>query len=79
MALTLFQVLSFDQRVIVLSSVDTGEIYTWNLSLTLQAWHANEDGTWAEVDIRTLSRAPRSFSEARVAAEKWLYDIEAPI
>lgn len=74
--LSLFQVLSFDQRVIVLSSEDTGEIYTWNQSLTLQCWASSELG-WEEVDVRTLSAEPRDFAEARKAAQAWLYALEA--
>jgi hypothetical protein len=72
--LSLFQVLSFDQRVLVLSSEDTGEIYTWNQSLTLQCWAVSE-GMWEEVDVRTLSTEPRNFAEARKRAQDWLFEV----
>jgi hypothetical protein len=74
--MTLFQMLSNDERVIVLSSEDNQQVYTWNRSLTLQCWTVQEDGTFEEVDIRTLSTEPHTYERARQQAQKWLYDNE---
>jgi hypothetical protein len=67
----LFDILSNDERVVVLSDADEGMIYTWNKSLTLQSWWANEDKEWIEVDVQTLSTRPKDFDSARNAALRW--------
>jgi hypothetical protein len=72
----LFDILSNDERIIVLSSADNYQIYTWNQSCTLQCWQDHDDGVWVEVDIRTLDEMPVDFDEARRAAEVWFYAME---
>ena len=69
--MNIFDVLSNDERVIVLSSRENGQVYTWNFSLTLQCWDVGENGEWYEADARTLSEAPRSFVEAVREALRW--------
>lgn len=80
--MTLFEILSKDERVIVLSSEEDGALYTWNQSLTLQCWEltsrigetrgfAYTENEWDEVDIQTLSEEPKDFAAARKAACKW--------
>lgn len=70
--MNLFQILSFDERIIVASRQDLGLIATWNQSLTFQAWALRDDGQWEETDIMTLSEQPRSFAAARKRAIDWL-------
>ena len=67
--MNLFDVLSNDQRVIVYSDVSSRIIYTWNRSLTLQAWQVRS--VIEEVDIQTLSTQPINIEAARKAAMKW--------
>lgn len=73
--MTLFDVLSFDERIIVYSSEEDRVIYTWNQSLTLQCWTdltTGPAGEWRELDhARTLSEKPASYDEARQAAIAW--------
>lgn len=73
--LTLFNILSFGERIIVHSVEEDKQIYTWNQSLTLQCWE-EIDGYWQEVDIRTLMDTPGSFREAKKAAEHWAWSSE---
>ena len=72
--MNLFEVLSFDERVIVLSVVEDQYIYTWNKSLTLQCWqrsnYLNKDD-WEEINVRTLNDPPVNFEEARQFAISW--------
>lgn len=71
--MNLFEILSHDERIIVLSDEGEGCIYTWNQSLTFQCWR-NEPGKeheWNEVAIRVLWETPASFKEARQAAQDW--------
>jgi hypothetical protein len=67
--MNLFDVLSNDQRVIVYSDVGSRIIYTWNRSLTLQAWQVRS--VIEEVDVQTLSTQPINIEAARRAAMKW--------
>ena len=67
--MNLFDVLSNDERVIVYSDVGSRIIYTWNRSLTLQAWQVRS--TIEEVDVQTLSTQPINIEAARRAAMKW--------
>lgn len=67
--MNLFDVLSNDQRVIVHSDVNARMIYTWNRSLTLQAWSVRSIIT--EEACRTLSDTPINMEAARKAAMKW--------
>ncbi len=76
--MNLFDVLSNDDRVIVLSDHEYGCIYTWNFSLTLSEWrlttnaHIPEfDDIWEEVEVRTLSEKPKSFEAAKEAAKNF--------
>ena len=78
----LFDVLSQDERILVLSDPTDRIVYTWNQSLTLQCWKQsgsfcshgasfqNEPG-WEEIDCQTLSEVPLDFRAARQAALKW--------
>lgn len=70
-AMDLFEVLSMDERVIVLSSIDEACYYTWNQSATLQCWLSISNGKWAECGIRTLGEQPKSYRQARKAALDW--------
>jgi len=67
--MNLFDVLSNDERVIVYSDVGSRIIYTWNRSLTLQAWQVRS--VIEEVDVQTLSTQPINIEAARRAAMKW--------
>ena len=80
----LFDILSNDERVIVYSDVGAGVIYTWNRSITLQAWLKNpplgwnagnftdaDKDNWTEVEVQTLSNEPKTYEKAREAAIKW--------
>ncbi len=75
--MNLFEILSKNERVIVWSNEETGTIYTWNQSITLQAWTKTDLGSydetdaWEEVSIRTLGIDPRDFQGAREAAKCW--------
>lgn len=75
--MNLFDILSHDERIVVLSNVGDGCIFTWNRSLTLQWWMKNNslcvDG-WKEIGVRTLSDPPLNYEEARQAAMKWQGD-----
>jgi hypothetical protein len=67
--MNLFDVLSNDERVIVYSDAGSRIIYTWNRSLTLQAWQVRS--TIEEVNVQTLSTEPINIEAARAAAIKW--------
>jgi len=67
--MNLFDVLSNDERVIVYSDAGSRIIYTWNRSLTLQAWQVRS--AIEEVDVQTLSTQPINIEAARRAAMKW--------
>ncbi len=74
--MTLFEILSKNERVIVWSNEETGTIYTWNQYVTLQAFVpiCNMHGEFEEVSIRTLSHDPQNFRAAREAAKRWDVD-----
>lgn len=78
--MTLFEVLSNGERIIVYSREDHLQIYTWNQSLTLQCWDVvpmNRDAHnpgiahFEEVDARTLSTEPRDYFAAQFKAIEW--------
>lgn len=80
--MNLFDILSNDERVIVLSNKDDAVIYTWNHSLTLQCWKregsvyfhpaiSRHYDNWEEIDVRTLSEPPFNYQHARSAAILW--------
>lgn len=85
--LSLFDILSNDERVIVYSDKADRLIYTWNQSLTLQVWKCMENPNpyspslikgdmWEELNVRTLPNAPLDYHEARKAAINWSTDVE---
>jgi len=84
--ISFFDVLSFDERIIVYSVVEEMLIYTWNQSDTIQCWKKVRDpwidrDAWEEDGILTQSGyGPRDYDEARVVAMNWhcgaLKDIE---
>jgi hypothetical protein len=72
--MTIFDILSNDDRVIVLSDAKTQTIYTWNRSLTLQAFQKNNRhgyDAWEETDIRTLPDVPQEHEHAVTRAMQW--------
>ncbi len=75
--MNLFEILADNQRVLIYSDKNTFVLYTWNKSLTLQAYRqprraflADKD-MWDEIDVQTLSNMPESFEAARSAAINW--------
>lgn len=68
---TLLEVLSRNERVLVWSDETEGTIYTWNQSVTLQAWYTDSKGFWQELDLKILSRQPASIDAARKLARRW--------
>lgn len=71
--MSLFEVLSMDERIIVYSSEEDRIFYTWNQSLTLQCWAQDAKG-WREINVRTLSQPPANYGEARQAAMNWHFN-----
>ena len=69
--MTLFDILSNDERVIVLSDKGEETIITWNQSVTLQVWIYKGSGNWEELNVRTLSNQPINFKAAKKAAQDW--------
>lgn len=80
--MNLFDILSCDERVLVLSEFGSSIIYTWNHSLTLQCWKregsvyflpdiSRHFDKWEEIDVRTLSEPPFNYEHARAAAISW--------
>ena len=69
--MTLFDILSNDERVIVYSDEMSRYIYTWNKSLTLQAWQVRS--TIEEMACQTLSDVPINYEGARKAAIAWAH------
>lgn len=70
---TIFDILSNDERIIVLSDKQTNQLVTWNQSLTLQVFSL-KDSAWEEIAILTLAKQPASFKEARQKASEWLHE-----
>ena len=75
---SLFDILSNDERIIVLSVLDEDKIITWNKSDTLQAWikksfpYCKTGDMWLEIDILTQSGyGPKNYDEARQVALTW--------
>ena len=86
---TIFDILSNDERIIVLSDKENNQVVTWNQSLTLQVFSLKDSaysGTpkrastdeiatrWEETAILTLAKEPASFKEARQKAREWLHE-----
>lgn len=68
--MTLADILSHGERVIILSDHTGNLIYTWNQSLTIQLWAfvgklGRYPGAWEEIDITTLSEQPKTLAEAQ--------------
>lgn len=72
---TLFEILSFDERILVLSSQEDEVIFTWNQSLTLQCWSSIGRGLFEERNLRTLMEEPAGFAEAKASAQRWYLDL----
>jgi hypothetical protein len=71
--MTIWDILSDNQRVILWSDAEAGLIYTWNYSLVLQAWRLDDSipgeiPSWEVVDIRTLPDKPKN---ARQELFRW--------
>jgi hypothetical protein len=82
----LFDILSRDGRVIVFSSREHHQIYTWNKSRTLQLWGLYDRGEgdyelddWNELDARVLPDSLQDYTEARLAAQEWHSQIESEV
>lgn len=74
MARSLFEVLSFDERIIVYSSEEDRQFYTWNQADTFQCWSECADG-WEETGILCKSGyGPKNYKEARERAIEWHID-----
>lgn len=76
--MTLFELLSHDEKLIVLSNEGDETLFTWNRAHTLQFWKQSNydewgqyDPSWNEVSCRTLSEEPTSYDEARKQAMMW--------
>jgi hypothetical protein len=74
--LDLFDLLSHDNRIIVLSDPTDRILYTWNRESTLQVWEEVETfrhghRVWKEWQAQTLSSVPQTFEAARKAAIAW--------
>jgi hypothetical protein len=70
---TIFDILSNDERIIVLSDKQNNQLVTWNQSLTLQVFSL-KDSAWEETAILTLAKQPTSFKEAQKKAREWLHE-----
>ena len=74
--MTIWDILSDNQRVILWSDAESGLIYTWNYSQTLQCWRNTgecsdtpyDSAYWEEVDVRTLPKKPYN---ARQELQRW--------
>lgn len=71
MALTIFDVLSNGERLIVYSREDHSQVYTWNQSLTLECWDVLPNGEFVEVSAQTLGTEPLDVFSARFKATEW--------
>ncbi len=83
--MTLLELLSKNERILVWSDEGNQTLYTWNQSLTLQAWSYVGRGegldNWEEVAIMTLSSldarcGPSRFEAARNRARHWALEGE---
>lgn len=75
--MTLFELLSNDERIIVASSKELNVIITWNQSVTFQMWQKkgrvnSTSCLWEETDIKTYAEPVRNFEHAREIARNWL-------
>ena len=70
--MNLFDVLSFDERVIVASRVDSGFVVTWNKSLTFSLYYVNDCGNFEEIECKTSGQDDLTFEQARRIAVDWL-------
>jgi hypothetical protein len=65
---TIHDMLSHDERIVILSDEAENVLVTWNQSLTLQSWDSE---TFQEIDLCTLSTEPVDFYEARQKVIAW--------
>lgn len=76
--MNLFELLSHDERIIVLSLEEDQILVTWNQSLTLQMWQdrqyarAKHSSYWEELNVRTLESEPKNYAAARAKALEWM-------
>jgi hypothetical protein len=69
--MTLFDILSNNERIIVWSTREDGCIYTWNQSSTFQCWQVSyQRETWDEVGIMVKDGAT-NIDQVRVMAREW--------
>lgn len=69
-SLTLWEILSHNERVIVHSSREDKQIYTWNRSATFQVWNDEGDGFWTGVATRTRYDVD-TIERAQAFAREW--------
>lgn len=83
--ITLFEILSNDERIIVLSLPEEHAFITWNQSNTFQRWEhdcfcrsCGNDNSWKETGILTLDTVVniegyfvRDYNDARQVALTW--------
>jgi hypothetical protein len=76
--ITFWELLSHDNRFLVLTDLEERTIYTWDRHRTLQVWRQTDPNyDWAEIDkweevaIRQLTIIPKTFEEARAEALAW--------
>ncbi len=69
----IFQVLSNDERIIVLSTADCRQVYTWDQSARLlTCWDVDETGQFSELQDMILDRSSNwNFREVRELAQTW--------
>jgi muconolactone delta-isomerase len=69
MLANLWEILSGNKRMIVHSNEESGIIYTWNGSLTLEVWavqgHYNN---YSLLSAHTFESVPKDYEAARTAA-----------
>lgn len=82
--MTLFDILSHDERILVLPAKGDQVIYTWNQACTFQAWkHSGfkleigfgrqwEIDSWVEIDYKKAPENLKSFEAAKEFALRWV-------
>lgn len=67
-----------DYGAIIFADEEYGICVTWNGSATFNWWVNQFDGTWANMDVRTVYDIT-SLRDAEKIAEEWLKDVEAEV